>query len=398
MPPALNTTSHARFIAIAFLCAGIAACGGGGSSSTSPDATAASAPTPTPSSAPSINTALGLPNRLLGGLGAGNAISDMTSQQIHPDIIDTYLVGVGSGSWPTWNSPAGSYVTYVSANDKAIGAVPMFTLYQMAANGDGNISGINDATFMASYWAQAKLMYQKIGATGQATLVNLEPDFWGYVQATAPGGDPAKLPARVSMTTECASQPDTAAGIAGCLLTLGRTYAPKAKIGFPPSFFGQDATSVGTFMAKLGADKADFIVAQTSDRDAGCMEIASPVSECAGRGNGPFYWDENNVTTPNYSQSLAKWSTTRSILGNLPILFWQTPMGVPSTTSGGSPGHYRDNHVHYMLTHPTQYTAIGVFAIVFSGGGSTSANITTDGGQFARLFQAYLTSPAPLPR
>ena len=96
--------------------------------------------------------------------------------------------GVGSGSWPYWNSPDGAYVTYVTANVRAIGAVPMFTLYQMASNGDGNIGGINDATFMASYWAQVKLMYQKIGATGQPTLVNLEPDFWGYVLTTAPGG------------------------------------------------------------------------------------------------------------------------------------------------------------------------------------------------------------------
>jgi hypothetical protein len=72
--------------------------------------------------------------------------------------------------------------------------------------------------------------------------------------------------------------------------------------------------------------------------------------------------------------------------------YWS--QGVPSATPGGSPGHYRDNHVHYMLTHPTQYTAIGVFAIVFSAGGSTSATITTDGGQFARLFKDYLASPA----
>ncbi len=149
-----------------------------------------------------------------------------------------------------------------------------------------------------------------------------------------------------------------------------------------------------SFMAKLGADKADFIAAQTSDRDAGCFEVASPVPECAGRGNGPFYWDESNVATPNFSQSLAQWSTVRSLVGNLPILFWQTPLRVPSATPGGSPGHYRDNRVHYMLT---EYTAIGVFAIVFSGGGSPSANITTDGGQFARLFQAYLANPAPFP-
>jgi hypothetical protein len=339
-----------------------------------------------PAPAPSINAALGAPDSLLVGLGAGNSISDMTSQQIRPDIIDTYLVGVGNGSWPTWNTPEGAYVTYVSANDSAIGAIPMFTLYQMISLPGGNFSGLNDATFMTNYWAQAKLMYQKIGATGQPALINLEPDFWGFLQGSAPGGDPTKITALVSMTTECASQPDTAVGIAGCLLTLGRTYAPLAKIGFPPSFFGNDATSVGNFMVRLGADSADLIVAQTSDRDAGCFEVVPPPSECEGRGNGPFYWDENNVSTPNYSESLTQWSTVRSIVGNLPILFWQTPMGVPSTTPGGTPGHFRDNHVHYMLTHATQYTDIGVFAIVFSGGGSTSANITTDGGEFARLF------------
>ena len=46
----------------------------------------------------------------------------MTTQHIQPDIIDTYLVGVGSGSWPTWNSPSGAYVGIVAANDKAINA------------------------------------------------------------------------------------------------------------------------------------------------------------------------------------------------------------------------------------------------------------------------------------
>src|SRR5450759_5076428 len=105
---------------------------------------------------------------------------------------------------------------------------------------------------------------------------------------------------------ECASLPNTAVGIAGCLLTLGRTYAPTAKIGFPPSFFGETATSVGNFMAALGANKADYIVAETLDRDAGCFE-AGTLSQCTGRGTGPFYWDENNVTTPNFNQSLNDW-------------------------------------------------------------------------------------------
>lgn len=402
MPTALNAASTVRLVALALLMASVASCGGSGSEgSDSPPAPApgpADPPPAPPPSAGSINAALGMPDRLLGGLGAGNSIADMTSQQIQPDIIDTYLVGVGSGSWPTWNSPDGAYVTYVSANVKAVGAVPMFTLYQMASRGEGNLDAVNDTSFMSSYWAQVKLMYQKIGETDSPALVNLEPDFWGFAMTGAPGGDPAKLPARVSMVDECASQPDNVAGMAGCLLTLARTYAPKAKIGFPPSFWGRDANTVGNFMLKVGADKADFMVAQTSDRDAGCFEAAPPPAECSGRGNGPFYWDETNVTTPNFHQDQNEWSAVRSLLGNLPVLYWQTPMGVPSNTPGGTPGHYRDNHVQYMLTHPTEYTASGVFAIVFSGGGSTSANITTDGGQFARLFKAYLANPAPLAR
>ncbi len=328
----------------------------------------------------------------------------MKAQNIVPDIVEAYLVGVtgfmappGGTAWPQWNSPDGSFVTQFSSGAAAVGAVPLFTLFQMPSLRGGDVTVINDAPFMAAYWAQVKLMYQKIGATGLPALVNVEPDFWGFAMGAAPGGDPTKLPARVSTVTECASQPDTAVGVVGCLLTLGRTYAPKARMGFPPSFWGSDADSIGTFMAKLGADKADFIVGQTSDRDAGCFEVPTPVDECAGRGNGPFYWDENNVTTPNFNQALAQWSTVRSHLGNLPILFWQTPMGVPSTTPGGTPHHYRDNRVHYMLTHPTQYTANGVFGIVFSPGGATSADITTDGGQFANLFHAYLANPAPYP-
>ncbi|KQV94809.1 hypothetical protein [Pelomonas sp. Root1237] len=330
----------------------------------------------------------------------------MKAQQIAPDIIDTYLVAVtgfnsggGGNAWPQWqyNYPDGGVITVFSNDVAAMGAVPMFTLFQMPSLRGGDVTVINDAPFMAAYWAQVKLMYQKIAETGRPTLVNLEPDFWGFAEGSAPGGDPAKLPARVSTVPECASLPNTAVGVVGCLLKLGRTYAPKARMGFPPSMWYGNPDATGSFMAKLGADKADFIVAQTSDRDAGCFEVPTPVDECAGRGTGPFYLDENNVTTPNFNQSLDQWKTLRSHLGNLPILFWQTPMGVPSTTPGGTPKHYRDNHVQYMLTHPTQYTGNGVFALVFSPGGATSADITNDGGQFARLFKAYLANPAPFP-
>ena len=333
---------------------------------------------------------LGKPSRVLVGLGSGQSISDMQSQGIRPDIIDAYLVGAGPGSWPYWNSPDGAYITYTAQAAQAYGATPMFTFYQMAQNGDGNLSGITNATFMNTYWSQARLMYQRIAALNAPVLINLEPDFWGYVWAQAPSHDPTQMAAVVNSQPECSSVPNTAAGIGQCLVQMGRQIAPKALLGFPPAFWSGSPSAVAGEMRAVGAHQADFIVAQTSDRDAGCLEAAT-VSECTGR-SGTFYWDENNINTPNFHQSQSSYWDYRAALGNgLPILWWQTPLGVPSSTPGGTNQHYRDNRVDYMLRNTQEYGNNGTFAIVFGSGGTYQTTINSDGGQLARLLGLYLT-------
>jgi hypothetical protein len=52
--------------------------------------------------------------------------------------------------------------------------------------------------------------------------------------------------------------------------------------------------------------------------------------------------------------------------------------------------------VHYFLTHPDQLTAVGGLGVVFTGGEIHQTNITTDGGQFQQLDNAYLGSSAAL--
>ena len=332
---------------------------------------------------------LGKPSRVLFGLGATN-IDDMKSQDIHPDIVERYLVGVGSGAWPTWNSPDGAYVTFTAQAADAYGAVPMFTLYQMTANGEGNLSGISDAAFMDKYWGQVRLMYQRIAEWGKPALVNVEPDFWGFAASQAPGRDLTKMAAAVSGQPECSALPDTVAGLGQCFVQMGRKVAPKALIGFPPAFWNGTPVEVAGMMRAAGANQADFIVAQTSDRDAGCREVASPPPECQ-NGSAPFYWDASNKTSPNFHDSQKQYSDYRAALGNgLPILWWQTPMGVPSDTPGGSDQHYRDNHVDYMLTNTQEYGDMHTIGMVFSAGGSHQTSISTDGGQFARLSAQYL--------
>ena len=333
---------------------------------------------------------MGKTARLQIGLGSGQSIQDMQNQGIHPDIVDNYLVGVGPGSWPDWNTD-GAYVTYTAQKDLANGATPMFTLYQMASRGDGNLSGINDPSFMNSYWSQVRTMYDRINALNTPVLVNLEPDFWGYVYSQAPNHDATQMAAVVNNQPECSWMPNTAAGIGMCLVSMARWHAPKALIGFPAAFWNAGTDVIAKEMQAVGADRADFIVAQTSDRDAGCLEAAA-VDECKGR-TGPFYLDENNVNTPNFHQQQNQWSAYRDALGNgLPILWWQTPLGVPSDTPGGTPTHYRDNHVDYMLRNAWEYGGMHTFAIVFGGGGTYSTTINSDGGQFSRLFGQYISS------
>jgi hypothetical protein len=357
------------------------------------------APPATGGSGPAAKLAakLGLPSRLLLGLGTQsgvNPISAVQSQVLKVDIYDMYL---GAGDWTSWNAPPCDYVCVVADAAKSIGAIPMYTYYQMANNGDGNISVVNDAAFMATYWSRMKTLFQDIAALKTPALVNVEPDFWGYIELNAPGHDPAKLAAVVSSNPDCATQPNTVAGLARCVIVMARKYASNAYVGFPPSPWGGNTNAdVVTFMNALGAQDADFIVEETLDRDAGCFEVSPLPSEC-GRGGTGYYWDESNQTHPNFQDHLAQAQAYHTGIGNLPIIWWQTPEGVPSTTPGGTPGHYRDNRVHYFLTHPDELVAVGGLGVVFSNGAGGQTSIGSDGGQFQSLSGAYMAAPAVLP-
>jgi hypothetical protein len=340
---------------------------------------------------------LGLPSRFLIGLGAQGAtdqVSDIQTLALKVDIFEHYL---GTGDWTAWNSPPCDFVCVVADQAHSVGAIPMYTYYQMANNGDGNISVVNDAAFMATYWSRLKLMFQDIAAFKTPALVNFEPDFWGYTERAAPGSDPTQLAAVVNSNPDCATLQNNVAGYAACLIAMARKYAPNAYVGFSPSAWGGDTTAdVVAFMNAVGAQNADFIVEQTLDRDSGCFEKAPQPAYCTRSGSG-WYWDESNQTHPNFQDHLAQVAAFHSGIGNLPIIWWQTPEGVPSSSSGGTDSHYRDNRVHYFLTHPAQLTAVGGLGIVFSTGENHQTNVTTDGGQFQSLSGAYMVAPATLP-
>jgi hypothetical protein len=148
-----------------------------------------------------------------------------------------------------------------------------------------------------------------------------------------------------------------------------------------------------TFMKNVGAGEGDIVVMQTLDRDSGCFEAASE-ADCMRAGSG-WYWDEANVAHPNFQDHLAEAKAFYTGL-NRPLVWWQTPLGVPSTTPGGTPKHYRDNREHYFMTHPSELVAVGALGVVFGAGAGNETDITTDNGQYKTLSTAYLAHPAPL--
>jgi hypothetical protein len=83
-----------------------------------------------------------------------------------------------------------------------------------------------------------------------------------------------------------------------------------------------------------------------------------------------------------------------------PGLWWQTPLGVPSATPGGTNGRYRDNRVHYFFGHVDELVAAGGAGAMFGSGTSPpgiETTLTTDGGQFVAAATAYFAHPVALP-
>ena len=401
----MNATFSKTLISLAAT-ALMVGCGGGSggdtATTTAPTPVAPTPVTPTPTVTPLAKKAavlaalLGKPSRLLVGLGTTD-VNSIAAQGLKPDIYDRYINGVGSGSWPTWNSPAGAYVGIVAKNADNMGAVPMFTLYQMATWGDGNISGLANTVYMQMYWDNVRLLFQQLKAYGKPALVNLEPDFWGYAHRVS--ADPSKHFAHVNThNPDCGNLPNSVAGMGACLLQMARNGAPKAYVGFSPSQFPDIAANELNYYRQIGAAQADFVLMQTLDRDAGCFEAnyTGGNALCVRPSAVPYYWDASNLSTPNFTGHFAYARSYHEGL-QLPVLWWQTPMGVPSPVQGGSPFAFRDNRVQYFLTHPNELVAAGGVGVVFSPGQDIQTNIDTDGGQFKRLSTQYFSAPAALP-
>ena len=363
--------------------------------------------TPTPAPAVRTTGALALPaTRLEFGLSNGPGEDAwMTGSGVPWKYRYTYLsAGVNTGAgWETWNSPAGQYATLYMNASYADGYIPVFPYYELLQSNpstgsnesDKDFSNLNNASTMAAYYANFKLLMQKAGAFGHTVVVHVEPDLWGYLEQRALPGDASSLTASVasSGTSELAGMPNSVQGFAWALLRLRDLYAPNALLAIHASAWGSGQDIAGTTDAALNivteADKTaaflnsagitsnpygstwDLVFNDVDDHDAAWWEAQ-------GADNAYFthWWDPTNTKFPNFTRYLA-WVSELHTKTARPQIVWQVPEGNQYfLTENNTCGHYQDNLGTYFIAHASDLFNAGLIAVLFGAGNGCQTNNT----------------------
>ena len=320
----------------------------------------------------------------------------------------------GCAWWGCYDSPPGMYATYFLQAAAKNAQIPMFTYYELLQTAKNTFSGFNEgaaeatqaatsAPLMTRYFADWRFLLQQIGQ--QKALLHVEPDFWGYARQA--GAATAAAAVASANPTDCGSLPNTIGGMGQCLISMARKYAPNALVGLSASAWNvagntnkstdvtADAKSLATFLAACGQSSADFVVVETSDRDAGYYQTVQKTDN---------WWDATDTALPDYAQDLAWVKALTEALGT-PALYWQTPLG--NASQNNTADHYKDNRVDYFFggsaagvesgaptmvpAHWSALAAAHVAGVAFGAGAGDQTTPDTDGGYLVAKTKAYVS-------
>ena len=359
-------------------------------------------------------------SRLEFGLSNGD-VTWMTGSKVPWRYRFTYLAGGANtqNNWLTWQDPAkppGQFaLDYMTGSTTSpANYIPLFTWYQLlqstpstgSSELDRDYSNLNNAATMSSYYASFKVLMQKAAQYGGQVVVHVEPDFWGYMQQKAAGGDATTVAAMVKSSgfAEAASFPDNVAGFASELKYLRDAYAPNALLAMHASMWASsidvasstdpnlsataEADKTAAFLNSAGAGGWDAVFHDVDDHNAAWWELASCGTPPCVNQYYTHWWDANNVKFPNFTRWLA-WVAELHARTARPQVVWQVPMGNQYfLTMNNTCGHYQDNVAPYFISHPTDLISAGLVAVIFGPGNSCQTSyddtqkdgITNNGG------------------
>jgi len=312
----------------------------------------------------------------------------------------------GCGWWGCWQwdqLPPGQYLRDYFQQTIDLGQIPMITYYQMlhtsrVAEGAQEVAAAQNVSLMQRYYNDWRFVLKQIGTS--TALLHIEPDFWAYAQQV--NTNPHMIPAAVASAnpTDCANVENTIAGMGRCMIAMVRKYAPNAKVGLHASAWATkidammntnpaldveaEARKVADFLSQCGGAAGDFVVVETSDRDAQYYQVR------LGRNS---WWDKTNTTLPHFRQAFRFAKALSERMGR-PNLWWQIPVG--NMSMPGFDQHWKDNRLDYFFDHPQEVAAAHGIGMIFGAGEQTQTNPSTDNGHLLlRTNNYFLTGGQP---
>jgi hypothetical protein len=259
---------------------------------------------------------------------------------------------------------------------------------------------------MTAYLDDFRFFLRQLGSA--PAVVHVEPDFWGYAQhaAQAAGVDAHGLVAAVSSAnpTDCSSAEDSIAGLGRCMVSMVRAYAPSALVSLHGSAWASgfdcvsnrstsldvaaEARKTADFLLAAGADCADLLVVDLSDRDAGWYQRQAPPRDS--------WLDATDAALPTFAQAFT-WSKALAGRAQKKVLWWQLPVG--NMSLGNTCGAWQDNKLDYFFDHPDRVAASGAAGMAFGSGATCQTDPDSDGGHLrARAAALAATGGQPLAR
>ena len=293
--------------------------------------------------------------------------------------------------WGCWNGSTTAPGTYVTWRDSVVAGATykgkrrpqksFWTWYSLRDLGDlagqgdgpGEVVAINRAGLLTRYLNDYRFFLKKIG--NSPDMIDIEPDFWGYVRSI---GNPHRVPATVKRANpkDCPAQENSAAGLARCLIAMAHKYAPRASVGLHLTCWDWESNTRKCVKdyAALGAPKADFLVTDVSDRDAGWYAL-------------PEHGSRNTFWTNQKAAAALKFYKTMAESVGKPVVLWQIPLG--NMTQNNTVHHYKDDKVDWLFAHLRQVANAHVAGLLFGAGQGEQTSVETDGGNLIRKTIAY---------
>jgi hypothetical protein len=355
----------------------------------------------------------GLPARMTVGLFENPGETWMKNSAVPWDVRYAYFTKGWANNWG-WGAYDGAFAANYFTECDNEHTIPAIQYYQMNGEAGGGEDAFyaktQNASTMAGYFGDFKLLMQRAKAFNKPVIVMIEADGFGFLESQTANNPNAYAAIAASGVPELASLPNTVAGWGLAFLQIRKAIAANnVVIGMHVSGWtsGKDViyssvtdplqNEVDTgyrFLAPLGLTTNvtgatyDFLVGDPLDRDPDFYRIQY----------GQDRWldasDSASINSKSFNR-MAEWLRLWNATSGKRWLLWQIPIGNSNHlnvyNNGAARQGYKGNFPEYFFgtnggTHLEKFASSGVIGLLFgagAGGQSSYQNdVYTDGKNY----------------